>query len=250
MVAGIRDAPPSATLSIVFVAITTGAVSYVTLAYALARTTSAGQTSAVLYLVPPLVGRRSPGRCSTRRRRPSRWPAARWPWSASRSASDNPQMRQVNSDASLRGGTYSHAVVDGDHVFLAGQIAADRPDPPPLGDIEVETRTCMELIQAVLAEVGLTFADVRAGRRVHDRPGRVRAAWIASTPRFCRSATHRRAPPSGVAQILFGCRIEIDCVARIADTGLTGPGAVCTVPRRTVCSLAPRGPGGTRGMGV
>ena len=54
MVAALRDAPLSATLSIVFVAITTGAVSYVTLAYALARTTSAGQTSAVLYLVPPL----------------------------------------------------------------------------------------------------------------------------------------------------------------------------------------------------
>ncbi len=51
---GIREAPASATLSIVFVAITTGAVSYVTLAYALARSTSAGQVSAVLYLVPPL----------------------------------------------------------------------------------------------------------------------------------------------------------------------------------------------------
>ena len=42
MVAAMRDAPLSATLSIVFVAITTGAVSYVTLAYALARGTSAG----------------------------------------------------------------------------------------------------------------------------------------------------------------------------------------------------------------
>ena len=61
-------------------------------------------------------------------------------------------MRQVNSAASLRGGTYSHAVVDGDHVYLAGQIAADRPARHRSGDIEVETRTCMELIQAVLAE--------------------------------------------------------------------------------------------------
>jgi drug/metabolite transporter (DMT)-like permease len=47
--------PVSATLAIVFVAVTTGAVSYVTLAYALARSTSTSQVSAVLYLVPPLA---------------------------------------------------------------------------------------------------------------------------------------------------------------------------------------------------
>jgi drug/metabolite transporter (DMT)-like permease len=47
--------PASATLAIVFVAVTTGAISYVTLAYALARSTSTSQVSAVLYLVPPLA---------------------------------------------------------------------------------------------------------------------------------------------------------------------------------------------------
>jgi drug/metabolite transporter (DMT)-like permease len=54
LVGSIGEAPASATLSIVLVAITTGVVSYVTFAYALARSTSAGQASAVLYLVPPL----------------------------------------------------------------------------------------------------------------------------------------------------------------------------------------------------
>jgi drug/metabolite transporter (DMT)-like permease len=47
--------PASATLAIVFLAVTTGAISYVTLAYALARSTSTSQVSAVLYLVPPLA---------------------------------------------------------------------------------------------------------------------------------------------------------------------------------------------------
>jgi drug/metabolite transporter (DMT)-like permease len=47
--------PASATLAIVFVAVTTGAVSYVTLAYAIARSPSTSQVSAVLYLVPPLA---------------------------------------------------------------------------------------------------------------------------------------------------------------------------------------------------
>ena len=123
-------------------------------------------------------------------------------------------MRQVNSDASVRGGTYSHAVVDGDHVFLAGQIAADRPGPPPLGDVEVETRACMELIQAVLAEVGLTFADVvRVGVFMTDlaefeRMDRVYASFLDPGHAPARTTV-------GVARILFGCRIEIDCVARL-----------------------------------
>src|SRR5690349_21541586 len=86
--------------------------------------------------------------------------AGRWRSRASRSASDNPPMRHVHSAASLHGGTYSHAVVDGDRVSVSGQIAADRPGGPGTADIETETRTCMELLVAVLAELGLTFADV------------------------------------------------------------------------------------------
>ena len=55
LVDSIASEPASATLAIVFVAVTTGAISYVTLAYALARSTSTSQVSAVLYLVPPLA---------------------------------------------------------------------------------------------------------------------------------------------------------------------------------------------------
>jgi drug/metabolite transporter (DMT)-like permease len=55
LVDSVGDEPASATFAIVFVAVTTGAISYVTLAYALARSTSTSQVSAVLYLVPPLA---------------------------------------------------------------------------------------------------------------------------------------------------------------------------------------------------
>ncbi len=55
LVDALQTAPASATLAVLFVSLTTGAISYVLLAYALARTTSAGATSAVLYLVPPLA---------------------------------------------------------------------------------------------------------------------------------------------------------------------------------------------------
>ena len=52
----------------------------------------------------------------------------------------------------------------------------------------------------------------------------------------------------GVAQILFGCRIEIDCVARLADAGLsaTGPYARCGGARYAPSAAVS---GGMRGMG-
>lgn len=49
----IDAAPASATAAVVFVALTTGVISYVTLAYAMARSDSTGGVSSVLYLVPP-----------------------------------------------------------------------------------------------------------------------------------------------------------------------------------------------------
>jgi 2-iminobutanoate/2-iminopropanoate deaminase len=125
-------------------------------------------------------------------------------------------MRHVNSAASLHGGTYSHAVVAGDRVHVSGQIAADRPGGPGAGDIETETRTCMELLVAVLAECGLTFADVVQVRvfmtdlAEFDRMDRVYATFLEPGRAPARTTV-------GVAQILAGCRIEIDCVARLRE---------------------------------
>jgi 2-iminobutanoate/2-iminopropanoate deaminase len=121
-------------------------------------------------------------------------------------------MRHVNSDASLVGGTYSHAVVEGDRVYVSGQIAADRPGGGP-GDIETETRTCMELLQAILSELGLGFGDVLQARvfmtdlREFDRMDAVYATFLEPGCAPARTCV-------GVAEILSGCRIEIDCVAR------------------------------------
>jgi 2-iminobutanoate/2-iminopropanoate deaminase len=123
-------------------------------------------------------------------------------------------MRHVDSAASLHGGTYSHAVVDGDRVYVSGQIAADRPGGPGPGDIETETRTCMELLQAVLADVGATFADVVQVRvfmtdlSEFDRMDRVYGTFLEPGRAPARTTV-------GVAQILSGCRIEIDCIARL-----------------------------------
>jgi 2-iminobutanoate/2-iminopropanoate deaminase len=58
-------------------------------------------------------------------------------------------------------GPYSHAVVAGDFVFLAGQIARD-----PLtgllieGDITAQTARCLEIVGDILKSLGLSLADV------------------------------------------------------------------------------------------
>lgn len=51
----LRTAPASATFAVIFLSVTTGAISYVLLAFAVAHTSSTGATSAALYLVPPLA---------------------------------------------------------------------------------------------------------------------------------------------------------------------------------------------------
>jgi|SRR4051794_25178365 2-iminobutanoate/2-iminopropanoate deaminase len=122
-------------------------------------------------------------------------------------------MRHVTSAASLTGGTYSHAVVDGDRVYVSGQIAADWPGGGGPGDIESETRTCMELLGAILDELSLGFGDVAQVRvfmtdlREFDRMDAVYATFLEPGRAPARTCV-------GVAEILSGCRIEIDCVAR------------------------------------
>lgn len=70
-------------------------------------------------------------------------------------------LRHHNSAIAGIGGAYSHAVIDGDYAFLSGQMAADaKHRPVRMGDIADETRAAMELLQGVLADLGLDFGDV------------------------------------------------------------------------------------------
>jgi len=110
---------------------------------------------------------------------------------------------------------FTHAVRDGELVFLSGQVAADSCDRTiAIGDIEAETRAAMDQLGAALAEFGLTHDDLvkvsvfmtdldefdamDAVYATYFRPGRVPA-------RTCVEAR----------RILAGCRIEIDGIARM-----------------------------------
>ncbi len=58
-------------------------------------------------------------------------------------------------------GAYSHAVVAGDFVFVAGQTARDSKTGLMIpGDVTVQTRRSLEIVEAILAELKLTLADV------------------------------------------------------------------------------------------
>lgn len=111
-------------------------------------------------------------------------------------------------------GPYSQAVLDRDLIFVAGQIAADNPSwTGHLGSIEDETRAALDLIGRVLSELGASFGDVlRVGVFMtdlseFDRMNSVYAAYFGIRSRPARTCV-------GVKELLGGCRIEIDCVAR------------------------------------
>jgi len=58
-------------------------------------------------------------------------------------------------------GPYSHAVVAGDFVFLAGQIARDLVSGHLIeGDITEQTARCLEIVSDILKGLGLSLADV------------------------------------------------------------------------------------------
>lgn len=58
-------------------------------------------------------------------------------------------------------GAYSHAVVAGDFVFVAGQTARDaRTGKVIEGDVASQTHRCIEIIESILGECGLTLRNV------------------------------------------------------------------------------------------
>ena len=66
-----------------------------------------------------------------------------------------------NTDIPPAYGPYSHAVVAGDFVFVAGQIARDAVSGQLIeGDITAQTTRCLEIVSDILKSLGLTLADV------------------------------------------------------------------------------------------
>jgi 2-iminobutanoate/2-iminopropanoate deaminase len=115
---------------------------------------------------------------------------------------------------------YSQGVRSNGFLFVAGQLAADEPGFGELGDVEAETRIALQRIGRILAAAGSGFEHVmRVG------------VFMTDLGEFARmNAVYRTFfPPGrlpartcvGVASLLDGCRIEIDCVARVPPADIT-----------------------------
>jgi 2-iminobutanoate/2-iminopropanoate deaminase len=126
---------------------------------------------------------------------------------------DSRQFR--NTPAALAAGGYTHAVLDGAYVFLAGQVPSDRADgKASLGDIEAETRDTMDLLGAALAEFGLTHADlVRTNIYMtnlddFDAMNAIYRTYFAEDRMPARTTVE-------VSRLVGGSHIEIDGIARV-----------------------------------
>jgi 2-iminobutanoate/2-iminopropanoate deaminase len=108
---------------------------------------------------------------------------------------------------------YAHAVVTGETAHLAGFIAQDDPAwAGRRGTIEEETAAALDLMARVLAAAGFSLGDVvRVGVFMTDlgefaRMNAVYARYFPEGRRPARTCV-------GVASLLEGARIEIDCIA-------------------------------------
>jgi 2-iminobutanoate/2-iminopropanoate deaminase len=112
-------------------------------------------------------------------------------------------------------GPYSPAVRAGDFVVLAGQVGVGPDGTLVEGGVEAETRQVLANIEAVLADCGVTWADVaRTGIFLTDigNFGSVNALYEGAI------GAHRPARTTvGVAGLPAGAQVEIECWAYLPE---------------------------------
>ena len=115
----------------------------------------------------------------------------------------------------VTGGAYNHITLANGFAFLAGQVPTDdMSKPKPSGVIEEETKVAMDNLARVLASAGLGFEDVvRTNVYMADLAEFERMNGVYQTY-FPKGKLPARTTV-GVAQLIDGCRIEIDCIARL-----------------------------------
>lgn len=112
-------------------------------------------------------------------------------------------------------GYYSPAIVHNNTVYVSGQLALNEKGEPQIASIEDETRQCMKNIETILLASGSNLQ--------HILKVNVFIADIANWQIFNRVFTeimgdHR---PARIVvpcnQLNYGCSIEIDCIAAVAE---------------------------------
>lgn len=112
-------------------------------------------------------------------------------------------------------GYYSPAVVHNGTVYVSGQLAINEKGEPQISSIEDEVRQCMKNIETILKASG---SDLQHILKVN-----VFIADISNWPTFNQvfaeiMGEHR---PARIVvpcnQLNYGCGIEIDCIAAVAE---------------------------------
>ena len=104
----------------------------------------------------------------------------------------------------------SRAIRAGDFVFVTGQVPMRDGQPMTDGDIEAQTRACLDSLREILAEAGCELADVVKSmvwlKQRDDFPGfnAVYAEYFPEEPPT-RSAL--------ISDFLVDILVEIECVA-------------------------------------
>ena len=126
-------------------------------------------------------------------------------------------MKPISTEGAPKAiGPYSQAVHSGGFLFTAGQIPLD-PATMKLveGDIDVQAERVFDNLQAVLAEAGLTFADVVKATVFLLRMSDFAKMNEVYARRF---GSHRPARSTvAVAELPAGARLEIDLIAKAKD---------------------------------
>ena len=112
-------------------------------------------------------------------------------------------------------GYYSPAVVHNGTVYVSGQLPINEKGEPQISSIEDEVRQCMKNIETILKASG---SDLQHILKVN-----VFIADISNWPTFNQvfaeiMGDHR---PARIVvpcnQLNYGCGIEIDCIAAVAE---------------------------------
>jgi 2-iminobutanoate/2-iminopropanoate deaminase len=123
------------------------------------------------------------------------------------------RRKPLSSSTAAAIGPYSHAIDDGTHVFCSGQTPID-PATGQLhdGGVGDQTLQCFENLFAVLADGGLTSADVVKVNVYLTDMNDFAEMNDAYATRFDHPPPARTTV--GVAALPMGARVEIELVAR------------------------------------
>ncbi len=121
-------------------------------------------------------------------------------------------MKLLNTDkAPAALGPYSQGLVTGDLVFVSGQIPVDPATGNIADTIEEQTKQSISNIQAVLAENGMTLANVIKTTVFLADLGDFAAMNGVYGEYFTEPYPARSCVQ--VAAIPKGCKLEIECIA-------------------------------------